>query len=107
MAQPFGQDIPKLSWLGGKTYPTHFDSRKNRSGHGPEEREARIENGIGALARQELKDRVDAMRPKEEPVPAFTAEPVIEFKGVEPSPPSPERPIAFDWNRRGDSSGWV
>jgi len=84
MAQPFGQDIPKLSWLGGKTYSTHFDSRKNRSGHAPDEREARIENGIGALARQELKDRVDAMRPKEEPVPAFTAKPVLEFQ------PSPE-----------------
>jgi hypothetical protein len=87
MAQPFGHDIPKLSWLGGKTYPTHFDSRKNRSGHSPEEREARIENGIGVLARQELKDRVDAIRPKEEPVPAFTAEPVLEFQS---SPPSPE-----------------
>ena len=92
MAQPFGQDIPKLSWLGGKTYPTHFDSRKNRPGHAPEEREARIENSIGALARQELKARVDAMRPKEEPVPAM-AEPILDFKGVEPSPPSPEAEI--------------
>ena len=86
MAQPFGQDIPKLSWLGGKTYPTHFDSRKNRSGHKPEETEARIENGLGALARQELKDRVDAMRPKiEEPA---ISEPVLTF--AQPSPPSPE-----------------
>ena len=64
MAQPFGQDIPKLSWLGGKTYPTHFDSRKNRSGHGFEETEARVENALGALARQELKDRVSKMLPK-------------------------------------------
>ena len=95
MAQPFGHDIPKLSWLGGKTYPTHFDSRKNHSGHKPEETEARIENGIGVLARQELEDRVDAMRPKEEPVPAFTAEPVLEFKGVEPSPPSPDAEISI------------
>jgi hypothetical protein len=92
----FGHDIPKLNWLGGKTYPTHFDSRKNRSGHAPEEREARIENGIGALARQELKDRVDAMRPKieepaisEQPVLTFTAEPILEL----PSPPSPEAEI--------------
>jgi hypothetical protein len=85
MAQPFGQDIPKLSWLGGKTYPTHFDSRKNRSGHAPEEREARVENGIGALARQELKDRVDAMRPKiAEPA---ISEPVLTFQ------PSPEAEI--------------
>jgi hypothetical protein len=91
----FGHDAPRLSWINGKTYPTHFDSRKNRSGHAPEETEARIENGIGALARQELKDRVDAMRPKEEPVHAFTAEPVIEFKGVEPSPPSPEAEISI------------
>jgi hypothetical protein len=95
MAQPFGHDIPKLSWLGGKTYPTHFDSRRNRSGHAPEETAARVENGLGALARQELKGRVDAMRPKEEPVPAFTAEPVLEFKGVESSPPSPEAEISI------------
>jgi hypothetical protein len=87
----FGHDAPRLSWINGKTYPTHFDSRKNRSGHAPEEREADIE----ALARQELKDRVGAMRPKEEPVPAFTAEPVFEFKGVEPSPPSPEAAISI------------
>jgi|SRR5580692_889232 hypothetical protein len=82
----FGQDAPRLSWLNAKIYPQQGDSRKNRSGHSSEEREARVENGIGVLARQELKDRVDAMRPKEEPVHAFTAEPVIEFKGVEPSP---------------------
>jgi hypothetical protein len=87
MAQPFGHDIPKLSWLGGKTYPTHFNSRKNRSGHGPEEREARIENGLGALARQELKGRVDAMRPKiEEPA---ISEPVLNF-----AQPSPEAEIS-------------
>ena len=86
----FGHDAPRLSWLNGKTYPQQGDSRKNRSKHGPEETEARIENALGILARQELKDRVDAMRPKEEHGPAFTAEPVLEFKGVEPSPPSPE-----------------
>ena len=86
----FGRDIPHLSWLNAKTYPQQGDSRKNRSKYGPEETEARIENALGILARQELKDRVDAMRPKEEPVHAFTAEPVLEFKGVEPSPPSPE-----------------
>lgn len=33
MSQPFGHDVPKLSWLGGKTYPTHFASRKNRPGN--------------------------------------------------------------------------
>ena len=82
----FGHDAPRLSWLNGKTYPQQGDSRKNRSKHGPEETEARVENSLGALARQELKDRVDAMRPKKESVPAFTAEPVLEFKGVEPSP---------------------
>ena len=76
----FGRDIPRLSWLNAKTYPQQGDSRKNRSGHAPEETDARIENGIGVLARQELKDRVDAMRPKEEPVHAFTAEPVLELK---------------------------
>jgi hypothetical protein len=91
MAQPFGQDIPKLSWLGGKTYPTHFDSRKNRSGHAPEEREARVENGIGVLARRELKDRVDAMRPKTAE-PAIS-EPVLTF--AQPSPPSPDAEISI------------
>lgn len=90
MAHPFGHDAPRLSWLNGKTYPQQGDSRKNRPGHAPEETDARIENGIGTLARQELKDRADAMRPKEEPVHAFTAKPVLEFKDVEPSPPSPE-----------------
>ena len=89
----FGRDIPRLSWLNAKTFPQQGDSRKNRSKHGPEETEARIENALGILARQELKDRVDAMRPKEEHGPAFTAEPVLEFKGVEPSPPSPEAEI--------------
>jgi hypothetical protein len=83
----FGHNVPRLSWLNGKTYPQQGDSRKNRSRHAPEERDARVENGIGVLARQELKDRVDAIRPKEEPVPAFTAEPVLEFQS---SPPSPE-----------------
>ena len=27
----FRHDAPRLSWLNGKTYPTHFGSRKNRS----------------------------------------------------------------------------
>jgi hypothetical protein len=87
----FGRDIPRLSWLNAKTFPQQGDSRKNRSKHGPEETEARIENALGILARQELKDRVDAMRPKEESVPAFT-EPVLEFQ---PSPPSPEAEISI------------
>ena len=86
MAHPFGHDAPRLSWLNGKTYPTHFGSRKNRSKHGSEETEARVENALGVLARQELKDRVDAMRPKiEEPA---ISEPVLTF--AQPSPPSPE-----------------
>ena len=89
MAHPFGHDVPRLSWLNAKTFPQQGDSRKNRSGHAPEESEARIGNGIGALARQELKDRVDAMRPKEEPVPAFTAVPILEFQ------PSPEAEISI------------
>ena len=86
MAHPFGRDIPKLSWLGAKTYPTHFSSRKNRSKRGPEETEARIENALGILARQELKDRVDAMRPKIEE--SAISEPVLTF--AQPAPPSPE-----------------
>jgi hypothetical protein len=82
----FGRDIPRLSWLNAKTFPQQGDSRKNRSGHAPEETDARIENGIGVLARQELKDRVDAMRPKiEEPA---ISEPVLTFAQL--APPSPE-----------------
>lgn len=60
----FGHDIPRLSWLNGKTYPQQGDSRKNRSKHGSEETEARVENALGVLARQELKDRVSRMLPK-------------------------------------------
>ena len=79
----FGHDAPRLSWLNGKTYPQQGDSRKNRSGHAPEETDARIENGIGVLARQELKDRVDAMRPKIEE-PAISVTENLDFQ------PSPE-----------------
>jgi hypothetical protein len=86
----FGHDVPRLSWLNVKTFPQQGDSRKNRSGHAPEERDARIENGIGVLARQELKDRVDAMRSKE-PAPAIS-EPVLEFQSF---PPSPEAEISI------------
>ena len=86
MAHPFGHDAPRLSWLNAKTYPQQGDSRKNRSGHAPEEAAARVENSLGALARQELKDRVDAMRPKIEEPPI--SEPVLTF--AQPAPPSPE-----------------
>ena len=79
----FGRDIPRLSWLNAKTFPQQGDSRKNRSKHGSEETEARVENALGVLARQELKDRVDAMRPKEEE-PAIS-EPVLNLH----SPPRP------------------
>ncbi len=78
----FGHDAPRLSWLNGKTYPQQGDSRKNRSGHAPEETDARIENGIGVLARQELKDRVDAMRPKIAETPIS----VTENLDFQPSP---------------------
>ena len=82
----FGRDIPRLSWLNAKNYPQQGDSRKNRSGHAPEETDARIENGIAVLARQELKDRVDAMRPKIAETPIS----VTENLDFQPSPPSPE-----------------
>ena len=78
----FGRDIPRLSWLNAKTYPQQGDSRKNRSKHGPEETEARIENALGILARQELKDRVDAMRPKIAETPIS----VTENLDFQPSP---------------------
>jgi hypothetical protein len=40
MAQPFGRDIPRLSWLGAKTFAQHASSRKNKSGNAPEHAEA-------------------------------------------------------------------
>ena len=84
----FGRDIPRLSWLNAKNYPQQGDSRKNRSKHGPEETEARIENALGILARQELKDRVDAMRPKIEE-PAISVTENLDFQ------PSPEAEISI------------
>ena len=84
----FGHDAPRLSWLNGKTYPQQGDSRKNRSGHAPEETEARVENGIGVLARQELKDRADAMRPKIAETPISVTE-NLDFQ------PSPEAEISI------------
>ena len=86
----FGHDAPRLSWLNGKTYPQQGDSRKNRSGHAPEETDARIENGIGVLARQELKDRVDAMRPKIAETPISVTE-NLDFQ------PSPEAEISIGY----------
>ena len=84
----FGHDAPRLSWLNGKTYSQQGDSRKNRSKHGPEETEARIENALGILARQELKDRVDAMRPKIAETPISVTE-NLDFQ------PSPEAEISI------------
>ena len=84
----FGHDAPRLSWLNGKTYPQQGDSRKNRSGHAPEETDARIENGIGVLARQELKARVEAMRPKIAETPISVTE-NLDFQ------PSPEAEISI------------
>ena len=84
----FGRDIPRLSWLNAKNYPQQGDSRKNRSKHGPEETEARIENALGVLARQELKDRVDAMRPKIAETPISVTE-NLDFQ------PSPEAEVGF------------
>jgi hypothetical protein len=43
MAQPFGHDIPRLSWLSAKTYP-QSNPRKNRSGLGPERVSAATED---------------------------------------------------------------
>ena len=84
----FGHDAPRLSWLNAKNYPQQGDSRKNRSKHGPEETEARVENSLGALARQELKDRVDAMRPKITETPISVTE-NLDFQ------PSPEAEISI------------
>ena len=50
MSQPFGHDIPRLSWLGGKTYPTHFASRKNRPGNKELHAAAIVEHASRTLA---------------------------------------------------------
>lgn len=44
MALPFGHDIPRLSWLNGKTYKQHGDSHKNRSRHAPEHAAANLDH---------------------------------------------------------------
>jgi hypothetical protein len=36
MARPFGHDIPRLSWIGAKTFSQHGSSRRNRSGNAME-----------------------------------------------------------------------
>jgi hypothetical protein len=51
----FGHDIPRLSWIGAKTFPQHGISRKNQSGHGPEHAEANKEH------RQRTADAVAAI----------------------------------------------
>jgi len=43
---------PRLSWLGGKTYKQQGDSRRGRSGHGPEHAEAIPENASRVLAKE-------------------------------------------------------
>lgn len=40
----FGHDIPRLSWLGAKTFVQHGMSRTNQSGHGMEHVEANKTN---------------------------------------------------------------
>ena len=36
MSRPFGHDIPRLSWIGAKTFAQHGPSRRNRSGNAQE-----------------------------------------------------------------------
>ena len=36
MSRAFGHDIPRLSWIGAKTYSQQGDSRKNHSGNAME-----------------------------------------------------------------------
>jgi hypothetical protein len=52
MSQPFGHDIPRLSWLGGKTHRTHFLSRKNRPGNSTLHAAAIYEDASRTLAVQ-------------------------------------------------------
>ena len=44
MSQPFGHDIPRLSWIGAKTFAQHGSSRRNRSGNAPEQAAANKTN---------------------------------------------------------------
>jgi hypothetical protein len=47
----FGQDIPRLSWLGAKTFGQHGMSRKNQPGHNSEHAEANLEHQSRNAAR--------------------------------------------------------
>jgi hypothetical protein len=42
----FGRDIPRLSWIGAKTFPQHGLSRSGNSGHGMEHTESNRTNFI-------------------------------------------------------------
>lgn len=52
MSQPFGHNIPRLSWLGGKQHTTHFLSRKNRPGESQLHTAAIVEDASRTLAVQ-------------------------------------------------------
>jgi hypothetical protein len=45
----FGHDIPKLSWLGGKTARQGNGGRKNRSGYVPEHTAAILDDQLRTL----------------------------------------------------------
>ena len=67
MAQPFGSDIPRLSWLGGKTYPTHFNSRKNKSGNKELHTAAIIENTERTVVVLENNDKEHGVQTESSP----------------------------------------
>ena len=44
MSRPFGHDIPRLSWVGAKTFAQQGLSRKNASSNAPEHAAANLFN---------------------------------------------------------------
>lgn len=61
---------PRFAWLGAKQYKQSGDSRKNRSGHGPEHSQAIVENASRGFAKEVNK----ALAPSPEHVAAVKAE---------------------------------
>ena len=54
----FGCDIPRLSWIGAKTFAQHGSSRRNNSGHGMEHAAA---NKTNLLITAELLAKVETL----------------------------------------------
>jgi hypothetical protein len=59
MSRAFGHDIPRLSWIGAKTYSQQGDSRKNHSGNAMEHTAANKINLVRTAERLMNIERLD------------------------------------------------